>query len=213
MSGKLIAVDFTPKTKAKTLKSPGTVHTLLVRDTHAARDAAYRLYCQASTLDENSHTWGQAEALYRRALTLDSTLAIAITNLGNIACKRGNDTRAEALYREAIAIDPRQPEAHYNLGFVLFERSVSTTSFPSADHDAAIACFERALLYDPKFNDALYNLASALYESGRLERAREHFQTYVEREPTGEWADMAREHLKNLPEPKTPKKTRKKRTP
>jgi tetratricopeptide (TPR) repeat protein len=209
VTGRLIAVDFTPKTKAKTLSAPATVHTLLVKDSHAAKSAAYRLYCQASTLDENSHTWGYAEALYRRALTLDSTLAIALTNLGNIACKRGNGERAEVLYREALAIDPRQPEAHYNMGYVILQRD---------DAEGSIPHFERALLYDPKFNDAHYNLASALYESacgdrGHLERAREHFQIYVDRVPNGDWTDMAREHLKNLPAPTHTKKTRKKRTP
>ncbi len=147
---------------------------------------AYDLYVQASRLDEDAATYDTAEDLYRRAIGLDPSLAIAYTNLGNIRFRRGDETGAEALYRRAIEIDTQQPEAHYNLGYVMLERG-----------DARLAAdyFERALEGDPRFADAQFNLAMALEQLGDRARARPHWKKYLEIEPTGTWADIARGHL------------------
>ncbi len=147
---------------------------------------AYDLYVRASSLDEDSATYGEAEELYERAIRLDPALAIAYTNLGNIRFRRGDEIGAERLYRQAIAIDPRQPEAHYNLGYVMLERSEAT---------AATAHFERAIEGDPRFADAHFNLAMAWEQLGDSERARTHWEKYLELEPAGTWSDVAREHL------------------
>jgi DNA-binding transcriptional MerR regulator len=147
---------------------------------------AYDIYVQASALDEDPATYDQAEALYQRAIHLDPSLAIAYTNLGNIRFRRGDDVGAESLYRRAIDVDSRQPEAHYNLGYVMLERGDS--------RDAA-AHFERALESDPRFADAHFNLAMAWERLGERSRARVHWKKYLALEPTGTWADVAREHL------------------
>jgi tetratricopeptide (TPR) repeat protein len=162
---------------------------LLRPDTSPSRArTAYDLYVQASALDENPATYDEAEELYGRATRLDPTLAIAYTNLGNIRFRRGDETGAEALYRRAIEVDPRQPEAHYNLGYVTLERG---------DARAAAAFFQRALEGDPRFSDAHFNLAMACEQLGERARARTHWKKYLEIEPTGTWADVAREHLKS----------------
>ena len=148
---------------------------------------AYDLYVQASALDENPATYDEAEELYGRATRLDPTLAIAYTNLGNIRFRRGDEVGAEALYKRAIEVDPRQPEAHYNLGYVTLERG---------DPKTAAAYFERAIEGDPRFSDAHFNLAMACEQLGERARARTHWRKYLEIEPTGTWADVAREHLK-----------------
>jgi len=148
---------------------------------------AYDLYVQASALDEDPATYDEAEALYGRAVRLDPTLAIAYTNLGNIRFRRGDEAGAEVLYRRAIEVDLRQPEAHYNLGYVMLERG---------DARGATAYFERALEGDPRFADAHFNLAMAWEQAGDAGRARPHWRKYLELEPSGTWADVAREHLK-----------------
>jgi tetratricopeptide (TPR) repeat protein len=147
---------------------------------------AYDLYVQASALDEDPATYDQAEALYHDAIRIDPSLAIAYTNLGNIRFRRGDETGAEALYRRAIEVDPRQPEAHYNLGYVMLERG---------DSREATSFFERALEGDPRFADAHFNLAMAWERLGERARARPHWKKYLELEPTGTWADVARDHL------------------
>jgi tetratricopeptide (TPR) repeat protein len=147
---------------------------------------AYDMYVQASALDEDPATYDQAEELYKHAIRVDPSLAIAYTNLGNIRFRRGDEVGAEVLYRRAIEVDPRQPEAHYNLGYVMLERG---------DARDATAYFERAIEGDPRFSDAHFNLAMAWERLGERSRARPHWKKYLELEPSGTWADVAREHL------------------
>jgi DNA-binding transcriptional MerR regulator len=147
---------------------------------------AYDLYSQASALDEDPSTYDDAESLYSRALSLDPSLAIAHTNLGNIRFRRGDEAGAVEQYEKALALDADQPEAHYNLGYVMLERG---------QPDLAIHHFERATVSDPRFADAHFNLAMALEQTGAKVRARPHWKRYLELEPTGTWADIARQHL------------------
>ena len=163
------------------------VRVLRPETSPARARTAYDLYVQASALDEDPATYDEAEALYGRAVRLDPTLAIAYTNLGNIRFRRGDEAAAEALYRRAIEVDLRQPEAHYNLGYVMLERG---------DARGSTAYFERALEGDPRFADAHFNLAMAWEQVGEAGRARPHWRKYLELEPSGTWADVAREHLK-----------------
>jgi tetratricopeptide (TPR) repeat protein len=163
------------------------VRVLRPETTAARARTAYDLYVQASTLDEDPATYDEAEELYRRAIRLDPSLAIAYTNLGNIRFRRGDEAGAEALYRHAIDVDARQPEGHYNLGYVMLERG---------DARSATAHFERALEGDPHFADAHFNLAMAWEQLAEHGRARPHWKKYLELEPSGTWADVAREHLK-----------------
>jgi tetratricopeptide (TPR) repeat protein len=147
---------------------------------------AYNLYVRASQLDENPATYDEAEAMYRRAILLDPGLAIAHTNLGNILFRRGEDREAETLYRAAVAIDERQPEAHYNLGYVMLERG---------DALAASEHFGKAIARDARFADAHFNLAMAFEQMGRGAEARTNWKKYLDLEPNGTWADIARAHL------------------
>jgi DNA-binding transcriptional MerR regulator len=147
---------------------------------------AYELYMRASALDEDPATFEEAEALYHRALELDPSLAIAYTNLGNIRFRKSDDAAAEAMYRRALMYDSEQSEAHYNLGYVMMERG---------DARAAVPFFETAVKSDPRFSDAHFNLAMAYEQSGEALKARVHWKRYLDLEPVGTWADIAREHL------------------
>lgn len=155
------------------------VHTTRAR-------TAYELYARASTLDEEPTTFDEAESLYRRAIELDPHLAIAYTNLGNVRFRRGDGVSAETLYRKALSIDEAQPEAHYNLGYVLLERGEAKLAVP---------LFEKAIERDPRFADAHFNLAMALEQAGERGKARTHWKKYLDLEPNGTWADIARQHL------------------
>lgn len=148
---------------------------------------AYDLYLEGCRLDEDEATFAQAEELYRRAIALDPELANAVTNLGNVRFRRGYPQEAEELYKRALAIDADQPEAYYNLGFLYYERG---------DAKSAVPCFERAVETDPAFADAHFNLAMALEDVGQRASARKHWQVYLQLEPQGPWAEVARRHLK-----------------
>lgn len=147
---------------------------------------AYDLYVKASQLDESPATLSEAERLYRQAIELDPWLAIAYTNLGNICFRRDEEDAAVVLYRKALQIDSAQPEAQYNLGYVMLERGHS---------DEAVSFFNGAIKSDPRFADAYFNLAMAYEQVGNAEDARPCWRRYLELEPTGTWADIARRHL------------------
>jgi len=150
------------------------------------RQKAYEQYLEGCRLDEDEATFMNAEACYEAAIGLDPTLANALTNWGNLRFRQGDVETATELYHRALKIDGEQPEALYNLGFLAFERGETT--------DAA-ALFERAVTHDPGFADAHFNLAMALEELGRQREARAHWQTYLELDPTGSWAEIARRYL------------------
>jgi tetratricopeptide (TPR) repeat protein len=147
---------------------------------------AYDHYVRGTQLDENPATMHQAEELYRRAIELDPWLAIAYTNLGNICFRRGNVEEAEQLYRRALDIDRKQPEAQYNLGYVMLEFGYSYE---------AVAYFRGAIESDPRFADAYFNLAMAYEQAGDRAKALPCWRKYLEIEPTGTWAEIARKHL------------------
>ena len=147
---------------------------------------AYDLYVRASQLDEDPDTLDEAEALYLRALELDPWLAIAYTNLGNIRFRRGDEEAAEKLYKKALTLDGVQPEAQYNLGYVMLERG---------HPGEAVDFFKGAIASDPQFADAYFNLAMAYEQAGDPAHARPCWRRYLEIEPTGTWAEIAKKHL------------------
>ena len=150
------------------------------------RRAAYEAYLEGCRLDEDEATLDRAEAAYRRAISLDPSLANALTNLGNLRFRRGDAPEAQALYQHALALDADQPEAWYNLGFLAFEKG---------EVEVSVKHFERAVGSDPGFADAHFNLAMSLTELGRIRDARGHWEAYLELDPQGSWADIARRHL------------------
>jgi len=149
--------------------------------------SAYELYLEGCRLDEDEATFERAEEMYRKALEFDPGLANALTNLGNVRFRRGYPEEAEQHYRRALAIDADQPEAYYNLGFLYYERG---------DAEAAVPCFQRAVETDPAFADAHFNLAMALEDVGKHVPAKKHWQIYLQIEPQGAWAEVARRHLR-----------------
>ena len=147
---------------------------------------AYELYLRASQLDENPETMDEAEALYREALRTDPALAIVYTNLGNVRFRRGDEAQAESLYRTALTLERKQPEAQYNLGYMQLHRGEPADAIPY---------FLGAIESDPKFADAYFNLAMAYEQCAEPERARACWRRYLEIEPDGAWAEVARQHL------------------
>ena len=59
----------------------------------------------------------------------------------------------------------------------------------------AIPRFVAAIKADPKFADAYFNLAMAYEGTGDAVKARPCWKQYLELEPSGTWAEIARKHL------------------
>lgn len=116
---------------------------------------------------------------------MDPSLAIAYTNLGNIAFRRRDIDTASSLYHKALELNSEQPEALYNLGYLELENGFAL---------AAIPLFRRSLQSDPRFSDAWFNLAMALEQCGAP--ATLQWQRYLSLEPNNRhWSDIARRHL------------------
>ena len=71
-------------------------------------------------------------------------------------------------------------------GYVMLERGDAKRA---ADH------FEKAIARDARFADAHFNLAMAYEQLGERGKARGHWKRYLDLEPQGTWADIARKHL------------------
>jgi len=59
----------------------------------------------------------------------------------------------------------------------------------------AIPYFLGAIEADPRFADAYFNLAMAYEGIGDAAKARPCWKHYLELEPAGTWAEIARKHL------------------
>lgn len=146
-------------------------------------ERAFSLYLEASQLDEHEATLRQAEHLYRHAIALNPKLAIAYTNLANVRLRLGDEDGAVALYAQALDIDPKQPEAAYNLGRVMDD-----------EPERALPYFEQAIRNDPKFASAFFCLALCLEALDR--DAQKQWRRFLELEPTGTYAKIAKDHLR-----------------
>lgn len=149
------------------------------------------LYHRASALDESPDTWDLAERLYIEALSLEPTMALAMTNTGNIVYRRDGAKPALDWYRMAIAADPDQPEANYNAGHCYLDMGHC--------HEA-IAYFEHAIACDPSFADAWYNLAIARERTGYPELAAQAYTRYLALtdDPDGHFANLAWGHIERM---------------
>lgn len=180
VTGQLV-LDFTVDTLREDV-----VRALRREPSREDRRRAYDAYLEGCRLDEAPATWPEAEAAYREALALDPSLANAFTNLGNLRFRQGDVTGASDLYEKALVVDPEQPEALYNLGFLAMERG---------DPACSVTFFEAALEADSGFADAHFHLASAYDRLGRRADALPHWRAYLDLDPEGEWADVARSRL------------------
>ncbi len=87
----------------------------------------------------------------------------------------------------AVAQDPSMEVAWYNLADLLEE---------DERLDDAIGCLQRALAVSPAFADAHYNLAGLLDRAGRAVDAAAHWEAYLKLDPDSEWAQEARNRLR-----------------
>jgi protein O-GlcNAc transferase len=116
----------------------------------------------------------EAEAVFRRIISVNSRDAVAWCYLGVIREARSQLPEAEAAYRRALTGDPRLPQAHSNLGGVLNRQG---------RHQEAEAACRHAIHLAPDLVEGRNNLAVALKELGRLAEAEQVFQRVLATRP------------------------------
>lgn len=145
-------------------------------------------FLRACRLEDGGDLDG-AEAALRQALAADPSHVGAIVNLGNLRYRRGDLDGARLQYEQTVAIAPDRAEGYYNVGFLLLD---------GGDARGAIPLLHAALARDPEFPDAHCNLALAYELIGQFDRARAFWRRCLELDPTGSWAEDAREGLRRI---------------
>ncbi len=136
--------------------------------------------------DGNPETYDQAVHAYEQALLLAPTYVDAIINLANLYFHKNDLPRALVLMEKALQFDENNYLVCYNLANLYDE---------SGQLERAVEFYQRALLLFPNYEPALFNLAVAYEKLGRHLPAKTYWKKYLEVEPEGEWAVIAKEHL------------------
>ena len=95
----------------------------------------------------------EAEARYRRALSIWPDHADAHNNLGIVLAEQSKFIEAEEQYQQAMALKPGFPDPHNNLGLALMWQGKIAE---------AVALYRQALALKPDYVEAYTNLAMAL---------------------------------------------------
>ena len=163
-----------------------TMPLTVIPGTDGAQTAlAARFFLEGSELDEGGEgDRERARVAYRKALLLDPNLVPAIVNLANLHYAHDDLVEAQALHGRALMLDPECFEAHFNLGNIHHDLG---------RYQEAMSCYHGALGLNPTYADAHFYLAVTLEKMGRSQEAKQHWRSYQQLAPDGEWFDLAKE--------------------
>ncbi len=141
-------------------------------------------------------------------------------------CRQYVDSEVDAAiesFRLSLMTEPSNPEVHFHLAECLYRqkhtRAALERYYVAAELDqeyleawtqvgcvhqelgqleSALDAFDIALDVHADYADAHYHRAETLLELGRAEEAVGHWETYLEHDSRGPWADIARQRLANL---------------
>jgi tetratricopeptide (TPR) repeat protein len=137
--------------------------------------------------DSNPETYDKAVEAYENALAQNPNYVEAMINLANIYYARRDLKRARQLLERAVQLDPNNHAIYYNLGNVYDE---------AAELQRSLQAYQKAIALYPEYEPALFNLALVYERLGLVSKAKMLWQKYLEVDPLGEWAEVAREHLR-----------------
>lgn len=140
----------------------------------AVTDGNYMAYNNRGVFFEDGGRFQEAEADFRKALTIKPDFDDANGNLGHLLDKQGHPAEGLVYIRRAIAANPALVAAHLDLGEALSD---------SGQVDQAIDEFKRVLARDPQNADALNNYGVSLAMKGQLAEAEEHIEAAIRLNP------------------------------
>lgn len=143
---------------------------------------------EEAVVREAAGDYDQAESVYRRLLERDSADVDVLYNLANVLVEQHRHEEALPFYHEAVCLDPDYVEAWNNLGSVLSELR---------RHREALLVYEKAYELDNTFPSVLFGMARALEECGRHREAGWKWTEFLQQQPDGPWADLARARLRS----------------
>lgn len=146
---------------------------------------------------ERSKRFESAIDAYNKAIAL-KPLGAYYNNLGEVDAKSGKTDEAVKAYTQAAQVDPPNAGQYYfNLGAVMTN---------TGKVDDAIAAFDKAIAADPNRADAYYwkgvNLmGKATIQGDKMvapQGTEEAFNKYLELQPSGQFADPAKQMLASI---------------
>ena len=146
---------------------------------------------------EKKATYLKAVEDYKKAIALKPSGSY-YNNMGDAAAKSGDSAAAIASYSQAAQIDPQNAAMYYfNEGAVLTN---------TGKVDEATQAFDKAIQADPTKAEAYYQkamnlLSKATLKGNKMEAppgTEETLKKYLELQPTGEHAEVAKQMLEQL---------------
>jgi len=149
-----------------------------------------------------------AVELIRKAITINSKVAAAHSNLGSALHESKKLEDAVVSYDKAIELEPNLAEAHSNRGNALLELNRYQAALESYDkalsikphhikallnrgnalkklqrHEESLASYDKVISLDPDFIEAHSNRGNALQELKRFSEAIQSYQVAIEKSP------------------------------
>ncbi|MEI7644159.1 MAG: tetratricopeptide repeat protein [Chloroflexales bacterium] len=125
--------------------------------------------------DGQKQDYQQAEAAYRKALTINSHYAFAATGLGWILQYQEKYAESVAEFQQALEIDDSNDETHNGMAWSLFNLGKYAEAEPE---------FRRAITIKPDYVSAHYGLGRTLEKLGRNDEARAEYKRALELDPS-----------------------------
>ena len=122
-------------------------------------------------------------------LELHPVHVAAHIELGNLCHEFDRSDEALGHYERALELEPECVEALYNIANIHFKKK---------HYAVAIRYFQGCIQHEPDFPEAYYNLGLLYYSLSYLEPARACLEQYLELDPDSDWADQAREWLREI---------------
>jgi len=144
-------------------------------------------YALGYEYDTSPETHEQAIEAYENALTQNPNYVEAMINLANIYYTKRELKRGRQLLERAVQLDPNNHTIYYNLGNLYDE---------AAELEKSIKAYHKALELHPAYEPALFNLALVYERLNLVGKAEILWRKYLDVDPMGEWATIAREHLR-----------------
>jgi tetratricopeptide (TPR) repeat protein len=153
----------------------------------AAQELKIRdLFEKGCSLDSDPATYAAAMEAYRSCVELEPNFADAHCNLGAVLYNSGRSAEARRCFERCLELDDRHVEAHFNLANLLEE---------SGRDELALEHYLQAFAADPLYPDLHINLALLYEKLQRRKEARRHWRRYLQLDPDGAWASVARQRL------------------
>jgi len=137
-------------------------------------------------LDSDSATYERAITAYRNAVALDPQFADAHCNLGAALYNKGDRAEAQSCFEACLELHGDHVEALFNLANLLDE---------DGESGPALEYYLAALRGDPLYADLHINLALLYEKLGRKREGRDHWRRYLQIEPKGALAEIARQRM------------------